>query len=80
MIASILKILNLPFDEDMAVNLLAGIKSATNNFQSTNVSAETFEAAALCLRAGARQAEEKKVASPSSDWLAPKIYKGTTRV
>jgi len=81
----ILKTLNLPFDQDIATNLLVGLRSATNNFQSPSVSAGTFEAAAFCLRAGARRMEapkpseeEKKKASP--DWLAPKIYKGKTQV
>mgnify|MGYP001071609725 CR=1 FL=1 len=79
-IALALKVLNLPFDKDIAVNLFIGIKSATSNFQSLNLSAEAFEAAALCFRAGAKQVEGKKISSPSSDWLTPKIYKGTTRV
>ncbi len=84
-VTSILKTLNLPIDQDIAANLLLGLKSATNNFQSPSVSAETFEAAAFCLRAGAREMEVptpletgKKRVSP--DWLAPKIYKGKTQV
>lgn len=76
--------LNLPFDQDLATNLLTGLRSSTNNFQSQNVTADTFEAAAHCLRAGASQeskAEEKeKTTSTSSDWLSPKIYQGKTRV
>ncbi|MBL7150401.1 hypothetical protein ISS86_00545 [Candidatus Microgenomates bacterium] len=97
-IVSLLKNLNLPFDQDIATNLLIGLKSATNNFHSPNTSADIFESAAHCLRAGARQIgnlsadspadnqekkslEEKKEQVPSSsDWLAPKIYKGKTRV
>lgn len=97
-IVSLLKNLNLPFDQDIATNLLIGLKSATNNFHSPNTSADIFESAAHCLRVGARQIgnlsadspadnqekkslEEKKEQVPSSsDWLAPKIYKGKTRV
>lgn len=87
MIAKILKSLNLPFDEDIGRNLLLGLKAATNNFQSVKVTAETFEAAAFCLQVGAKQIDEekplekkeKKIAS-SPNWLAPRIYKGTSRV
>ena len=97
-IVSLLKNLNLPFDQDIATNLLIGLKSATNNFHSPNASADIFESAAHCLRAGARQIEDLSVSPPadnqekksleekkeqvpsSSDWLAPKIYKGKTRV
>jgi nanoRNase/pAp phosphatase (c-di-AMP/oligoRNAs hydrolase) len=86
-IVLVLKTLNFPLNEDIAGNLLMGIKSATNNFQSPRVSGETFEAAALCLRSGAKQSakeqlslkkEKKMISSP--DWLTPKIYKGATRV
>lgn len=85
-VTSILKTLNLSFDPDIATNLLTGLQSATNNFQSPNVSAATFEAAAFCLRAGARRKEthikppEEKKEKTSPDWLAPRIYKGKTRV
>jgi len=93
MVTSILNNLNLPIDQDIATNLLVGLKSATNNFQSPNISADTFEAAAYCLRSGAKRIEEKssleekglqeeksKTIPPSSNWLTPKIYKGKTRV
>lgn len=84
-IALVLKTLNFPLDEDIATNLLIGLKSATNNFQSPNISATTFETAAFCLRAGARRMEvskppKEKKETTSSDWLVPKIYKGNTQV
>jgi len=86
-VAIILKTINLPCDGDIATNLLLGLQSATNNFQSPNVSADTFEVAAYCLRAGAKWIgekkpleEEKKKIISSPDWLSPKIYKGKTRV
>lgn len=47
--------LNLSLDSDGASNILTGLESATNNFQEGNITAETFEAAALCLRYGARK-------------------------
>jgi nanoRNase/pAp phosphatase (c-di-AMP/oligoRNAs hydrolase) len=80
MITFLLKNLNLFFDIDIATNLLLGLKKATNNFQNENVSADTFEAAAFCLKAREKQVEEEKIAEPTADWLAPKIYRGDTQV
>jgi len=84
-VAMILKDLQLFCNEDIANNLFLGLQSATENFQSTNVSADSFEAAAFCLRHGAQRAtfapsSKKKTKIASPDWLAPKIYKGTTRI
>jgi len=47
--------LGLPIDEDIAENLFLGISSATKNFQSSETSADAFEAAAFCLRCGAKR-------------------------
>lgn len=47
--------LGLPIDEDISTNLLLGIEKETQKFISPKVSAETFEAAAFCLRSGARR-------------------------
>lgn len=78
--ALILKTLNFPSGGDIATNLLIGLKSATNNFQKA--SPEAFEAAALCLRAGAGQVEpektQKETTEVPSEWVGPKIYKGST--
>lgn len=87
----------LPIDADIATNLILGLESATQNFQSSTAMADTFEAAALALKSGGRRGgvsiaspkteEERGVAveppvkepeTPSSDWLEPKIYKGST--
>ena len=46
----LLPLLNLELDPDSAKNLLIGLRVATQSF-SINVSPETFEAGALCLRA-----------------------------
>lgn len=78
-VVAVLRNLGLPFDQDVATDLLIGLKSATNNFQSPTVTANTFETAAFCLRSGAKQSGKKRP-SPSPDWLAPKIYKGKTQV
>lgn len=84
---SLLQGLNLPVDADISSNLLLGLKQATQNFQSPAVTAETFEAAAFCLRHGVVNSQvplkdEGKVATPvstpSPDWFEPKIYKGST--
>ena len=47
--------LGLPVDEDIVSNLFWGIEKTSNGFSSPRVSAATFEAAAFCLRAGARR-------------------------
>lgn len=81
--------LGLVIDEDIATNLLLGLRNGTANFQALGVNPETFEAAALCLRWGAgkatlpvRQGNERGTPPPtevpSPDWFEPKIYKGST--
>jgi len=54
-IASLLEAANYAVDQDIANNLLLGIQSATNNFTSPKTSAGAFEAAAFCLKNGARR-------------------------
>lgn len=49
-----LRAVNAQLDGDIAGNLYQGIANATNNFQSEKVAAATFEAAAICLRSGAK--------------------------
>lgn len=86
-----LRAINATIDADIAGNLYQGIVSATQNFQSPKVAAATFEAAAICLRAG----KPKPVATPQpvvpqpvqpvnntvpTDWTQPKVYRGTSTV
>lgn len=47
--------LGLPIDVDSATNLLDGITDATVNFSSTQTTPDSFEAAAILLRAGAQK-------------------------
>ena len=58
-VASLLSRLKFPVDVDIASNLLRGLEAATDVFSSPQVSSTTFEAAAFCLRAGARRRGEK---------------------
>jgi len=55
LVTLMLSALNLPLDEDIASNLLQGIKKATFDFSLNKSGPSTFEAVAICLRAGARQ-------------------------
>jgi len=47
--------LGIKLNKDAATNLLLGLTWATDNFRSPNALAETFEAAAFCLRSGAQR-------------------------
>lgn len=47
--------LGITLNADITTNLLAGIVDSTNNFNSSQTQASTYEAAALCLRSGARK-------------------------
>lgn len=54
-VADLLKRVNLPVDQDIATNILAGIEANTSNYQSPETSAKTFAAAAWCLENGAKK-------------------------
>lgn len=58
----LLPMLGLTLDVDSGKNLLIGLRVATQSF-SVNVSPESFEAGAICLRA--TQPEESQMANPS---------------
>jgi len=53
LIYKVIEGLSVQLDKDMATNLFAGIASATNNFTSYSVNAETFEIIAKLMKAGA---------------------------
>lgn len=59
-ITSLISRLGLPVDQDIANNLFLGINRATRGFSSPKVGAATFEAAAFCLRAGARRTAPRR--------------------
>lgn len=60
--AEVITNLNLPFDADIATNLLAGIFDATGNLTDPRVSADTYLSVSTCLRVGGRKPGE----SPTS--------------
>lgn len=75
---SLLSRLRLPFDVDVASNLLSGIEEATGTFSSPKTGADTFEAAASCLRAGAqRRSKMSKGAFSTTPKIEPKTEKKT---
>lgn len=57
--ANLIALLRLPADGDIGSNFLLGIERATNRFSSSKVGASTFEAAAFCLKIGARREARK---------------------
>jgi nanoRNase/pAp phosphatase (c-di-AMP/oligoRNAs hydrolase) len=54
-VVQLIRFLRLLTDKDIGTNLYQGIERATNHFSSAKVKADTFEAAAFCLRMGARR-------------------------
>lgn len=106
MVASIITSLGLKIDTDTASNLMSGIISSTENFQSPKTSSLSFEMAAILMKKGAvretnnaqkkqdiieensfftpthhpKKEEPKTEDNPPDDWLAPKIYKGSTSI
>lgn len=59
-----LREIDVEIDKDMATNLYAGLLSATNNFTSYSVNADTFETAAALLKLGAIKKPLKNQSQP----------------
>lgn len=57
--------LSLPLEADAATNLMMGVEKATKNFSLPGTGVASFEAAALCLRAGARRFFAQKKEPPN---------------
>lgn len=53
LVYQVIRKLGIQIDKDLATNLYTGIAMATNNFTSYSVNADTFEAIAQLMRAGA---------------------------
>lgn len=64
MVADVIRCLNLPYDSDIATNTLSGIFSATNNLQSSNIGADTYEVVAAALRAGGNKPSTQNTSAP----------------
>lgn len=70
-VTAVISVLSLGYDQDIASNLYLGLKEVTNNFSSENVGADTFEAAAICLRWGAKKAVGGKFQKPVFEKTLP---------
>lgn len=68
MVGQIIPGLNMPFDQDMASNILSGIFDATKSLSGDKVGAETYEVVANSLKAGG-----KKPASNAASPVNPVI-------
>jgi len=77
LMANFISSLGLKTDVDIASNLLTGIISATDNFQSPSTSSLAFEAAALLLKKGAvrKTASSREIAEDS--FFSPKPQQQT---
>jgi len=70
-VAGLIQSLSLPIDQDIATNLFTGIKANTANFQAINVNETTFEAAAWCLKQGARRDQLTGIVPPAIRFSQP---------
>lgn len=55
LVMNVVQNLGISLDADTASNVLTGIEAATDSFKTGNITPETFETAALCLRYGAKR-------------------------
>lgn len=79
-IAGLIEGLSLPISAEAASSLLLGLQAATNSFSKNGVGADTFEAAAFCLRAGGRLVrlvDDGNSDSFGEGFQRPKIYRGS---
>jgi hypothetical protein len=65
LVLKVLQALQIELDKDIATNLYAGLAIATNNFTSYSVNADSFEAAAVLLKAGAVKRPPTRPGMPS---------------
>ena len=66
LIYKVISALKIDIDKDMATNLYSGIVTATNNVSSYSVNADTFEAVAGLMRAGAVKKPMRPMVAPFS--------------
>ena len=63
---SLLSNFGITMNADIASNLLAGLTSGSQNFASPQTQASTYEAAAMCIRSGARKIVQNTVKTQPS--------------
>lgn len=63
--------IGLPIDQDIGANLILGLKRATDNFQKGRVSADTFEAASIAMRAQGKRLVKKRISPPKDEPGSP---------
>lgn len=90
MVTKLIQALRLPVNTDIANNLFLGLKRGTGNFTKPKVTAGTFEAAAFCLKSGAKMSPEEekrekevletKKPQVPPDWLGPKIFQSSRKI
>lgn len=62
-VSQLLSHIGVALTPDIATNVLNALYGATNNFQNPNVSVESFELAAACLKAGGKRFQPKSTPS-----------------
>lgn len=77
----LLETMAIPTNQDIATNLLQGIRMGSQGFQ--NVTGKTFAAASRLVEVGANttqptQSNPGQAENPPQDWLEPKVMKGTS--
>ncbi len=81
LVAQLLSSLDIRFTPDIATNLLNAIYSATNTFQSQNVSAFAFELAGAAIKAGGKRFGGMATATtPGLTGLVPKVQEAKQKV
>ncbi len=72
-VGRLLSSLGVALTVDIATNILNALFAATNSFQNPNVSANAFELAGVCMKAGAKRFEQKPSMEevPTGETVAP---------
>lgn len=78
-IVQVLTPLQLPFEGDVASNLLAGIFVATNNLQTANTTADTFASVALAMQMGGQRPQVTTQPTPEATNFAQAFMSDNTQ-
>lgn len=74
-VSQLLSHIGVALTQDIATNVLNALYGATNNFQNPNVSVQSFELAAACLKAGGKRFQVKSDVTPSEEVPAGEVAK-----